>query len=270
MPYLFNQGMWDMQPWIFLSPHLDDVVLSCGGLIASWTGTGVAVQAWTVCAGDPPDEHFSEFAQSLHERWLTGRHSSAARREEDRLACARIGAQPVHFSLPDCIYRRNPQDGSAIIQSRDDLFNPIQPAEMPLVDELANDLSAALHERHLEDAFLVAPLTLGGHVDHRITRAAAERLGKPLAYYPDFPYAVEVDASRPGLIDPGWAKQAYPATQQDIAAWQDAVGQYASQISTFWSSQAEMRAAIRAYQDQGGGYYLWHTLEQADLAGQAH
>jgi len=38
--------------WIYISPHFDDAVLSCGGLIWEQTHKGITVEIWTVCAGD--------------------------------------------------------------------------------------------------------------------------------------------------------------------------------------------------------------------------
>jgi LmbE family N-acetylglucosaminyl deacetylase len=75
--------------WIYLSPHLDDVVLSCGGLVWEQARQGERVEIWTICAGDPPPIPLSSFAASLHERWQTNnkRQSSAA---EDKLACQRL------------------------------------------------------------------------------------------------------------------------------------------------------------------------------------
>ncbi|MBN2499463.1 MAG: PIG-L family deacetylase, partial [Anaerolineales bacterium] len=54
---------------IYLSPHLDDVALSCGGLVWEQAQAGMAVEVWSVCAGDPPPGELSEYARSLHARW---------------------------------------------------------------------------------------------------------------------------------------------------------------------------------------------------------
>jgi len=40
--------------WIYLSPHLDDAVLSCGGIIWQQVQSGHQVEIWTICAADPP------------------------------------------------------------------------------------------------------------------------------------------------------------------------------------------------------------------------
>ena len=93
-----------MPEHIYLSPHLDDAIFSCGGLIFQQTQRGDSVLIVTVCAGDPPNEMLSGFAQELHTRW--GYESPVeARRAEDRIACQLVGAGYEHLEIPDCIYR---------------------------------------------------------------------------------------------------------------------------------------------------------------------
>jgi len=55
--------------WVFLSPHLDDAVLSCGGFIFELIQKGERVEICTICAGDPPPGELSPLAEMLHQRW---------------------------------------------------------------------------------------------------------------------------------------------------------------------------------------------------------
>lgn len=73
------------------------------------TQQGEKVEIWTVCAGNPPEGPLSPYAQTLHQRWQTGPEAVAVRRQEDQEACQRIGALPRYFSIPDCIYRYDPE-----------------------------------------------------------------------------------------------------------------------------------------------------------------
>jgi LmbE family N-acetylglucosaminyl deacetylase len=248
--------------WVYLSPHLDDVVLSVGGLVWEQAQAGEAVEIWSICAGDPPPPPYTPFAAELHARWGTdGAEASALRRAEDRAACEILGAAWRHAPVPDCIYRRLPESGEPVIAERDSLFRPYPPGEQYLVAEIAG----WMHERLSPRARLVSPLTLGGHIDHLLVRAAAESLGIPLFFYADYPYAVEdplhhsdlrgqLAANTPALVQ-GLSVQA-------LAGWQDAIGAYASQISSFWGSSEEMRAKISAYAQEGGGTTLWRQAEQ--------
>src|SRR6185369_4067513 len=91
---------------LFLSPHLDDAVLSCGATIHSLTRSGASVLILTVTAGQPPESlPESPLVRELHERWRTGENAPAARVEEDRKAVESLGAQVYHMDVPDCIYR---------------------------------------------------------------------------------------------------------------------------------------------------------------------
>ena len=55
--------------YIYLSPHLDDAVLSCAGQICQFVQAGRSVLIITIMAGDAPAADLSPFARSLHERW---------------------------------------------------------------------------------------------------------------------------------------------------------------------------------------------------------
>lgn len=245
-----KQNHAEKRLWVYLSPHLDDVVLSAGGLVWTQRAAGVAVEVWTICAGDVPAGPLSPFAQSLHERWGTGRDAVARRRAEDESACRELGALPVHLDIPDCIYRRA-DSGEPLYPQGGDIFGNLHPGEQALVEHLATLLMSRLPA----DAVLVVPLALGGHVDHRLTRAAAERLGRPLWYYADYPYVLWLRED----FSVGLSVQVFSLSHEAVVAWQNAVAAYRSQISTFWEDENEMRAAIAAYARQQGGVALYRV-----------
>lgn len=253
---------------VYLSPHFDDVVLSCGGIISDQVAAGEVVEAWTVCAGAPPEgERLSDFALKLHARWQTGVGAVAARRAEDEAAMRLLGAAGRYWDLPDCIYRRlpgpdgMPGSGGWLVNGEDDLWQPLHPQEQPVVDCLV----AWLVEDLTPADYLVGPLTLGEHVDHRIVRAAAERAagltGCALWYYPDYPYAVRPAAQIEGKTGPGWQQECHEISGAGLRAWQAAIACYESQMSTFWSGQAEMEASIETYARKGGTC-LWRPPAQ--------
>ena len=170
--------------WLYISPHLDDAILSCGGLIWEQTRAGAKVEVGTVCAGDPPEGPLSPFAEVLHAEWSTSVETTSLRREEDLAACRTVGARYRHLSVPDCIYR-SAQDGTWLYNPNT-LVGEIHPADLPLVETVRTFLAASLKP---EDS-LACPLTVGGHANHRLTRAAVEAFGRPLAYYADVPYVL--------------------------------------------------------------------------------
>lgn len=249
--------------WVYLSPHFDDVVLSCGGLVWEQVQAGQAVNIWTICAGAPPaDQALSPFALGLHQRWQAGEEAVTTRRKEDEAALCLLGADARYWDLPDCIYRRLPDGpdgigGSCLVNGEDDLWQPLHPLEASVVARLRDWLA---RELGAEDV-LVSPLTLGNHVDHSLVRAAAEQAarlaGCAIRYYPDYPYAVKPEADEAVKTGAGWQKEAHAVSREGLRAWQDAVDCYTSQISTFWQGRAALDAALEAYWRAGGGTYLW-------------
>jgi LmbE family N-acetylglucosaminyl deacetylase len=237
--------------WIYISPHFDDAVLSCGGLIYEQTRQGIPVEIWTVCAGDPPPGPLSVMAQGIHAVWGTGtaEETVALRREEDAAAAAVVGADTCHFGVPDCIYRRSPEGNLLYI---DDVFVALDPIEAGLSAEIA----AALAEELRPDDVIVCPLTVGGHMDHKLTRAAVELLQRPIRYYADIPYLLD----HPDALEPllgGLTDELFPVSEKGLEAWLDGVAAYKSQMVMLFETEEKMRDGIRSYCVDKTGVRLW-------------
>lgn len=241
--------------WIYLSPHLDDAALSCGGQIARQTQAGQTVLIVSVMAGDPPTPQLSDYARGLHDRWALASEATAARRAEDLAACAILGADPLHWALPDCIYRTDPASGAPFYVSDAELFGEVAPAELNLVAALARQIAALPpHAR------LVVPLTVGHHVDHLLVRQAAEQAFDParLLYYEDYPYAQQPGALDAALGDRrGWEPVLLPLAPEHLAAKVEAILAFRSQLSTFFVDRADLEAQVGGFAAATGGERLW-------------
>jgi LmbE family N-acetylglucosaminyl deacetylase len=244
-----------MNHYIYLSPHLDDAVLSCGAILWDQVHRRQTVEIWTLFAGDPPPGEYSPFAQEIHRRWQTGAEAAEKRRAEDSLACERLNVAARHLQYPDCIYRTLPGTTRPLILKNDDLFQPLPAAEQPLIDEIAAHLQKILPE----EALLVIPMGMGNHIDHQILRKVGETLKQALLYYPDYPYSgshpeeIELRTPRNGIC------HQYPLSNLALATWQYAVEAYTSQISTFWPSLGEMYQNIENYAKSPIGNCLWQV-----------
>jgi LmbE family N-acetylglucosaminyl deacetylase len=237
--------------WIYLSPHFDDAVLSCGGLIWEQTHSGIAVEIWTVCAGNPPPGQTSDYAQTMHNVWKTGTAQETVdlRRIEDQNAGRRVGAIVQHLPIPDGIYRRS-QTGTLIYP--ENIFAEPNPRDARLAEEISQQFS----ERLTQYDTLVCPLAVGGHVDHRITRRAAEMLNLPLWYYADIPYRLKYPESLPPMVE-GMASKTFFISARGLSAWQDSIAAHASQISSLFADEQDMRQQIKEYLQINAGLPLW-------------
>jgi LmbE family N-acetylglucosaminyl deacetylase len=237
--------------WIYISPHFDDAVLSCGGLIWEQTHSGIPVEILTVNAGDPPHGPDSDLITRIHTMWKTGtpQQTVALRRIEDQNAAREVGATVQHLNMVDAIYRRT-NTGSLMYTV--DVFDPIHPREAGIVEEAALQIARALNQTDT----IVCPLALGGHVDHVITRRAVESLGLKLCYYVDIPYLFSHENELAPATD-GMNAKTFFISEQGLLAWQQGIGAHASQLSSLFKDQQDMETRIRGYRMTQSGLTLW-------------
>ena len=242
--------------WIYLSPHLDDSVLSAGGLIYEQTKSGIPVEIWTCMCGYPPDlpeGEYSSFAQLQHAQWefSSAREGIRIRREEDKNAAARVGASVVHFDFLDCIYRRGIK-GEWLYY---DISAPPHVEDMEIPSQIAKVVSARL----TRDDVLVCQLSVGSHVDHVLVRQAAQMLRRPLLYDVDIPYLFKMPHELE-LKAAGMKESVHLITEAGLRSWQEAILEYKSQIVVLgdsFNTVEKIREAIQSYWAERKGIPLW-------------
>ncbi len=223
---------------LFLSPHLDDVVFSCGGVAATLADRGWrTVLATAFTRSVVPATGFA-LACQLDKGLPPEADYMALRRAEDRTAAAILGIS--HVVWLDLL--EAPHRGYATAQS---LFGLVLPAD-PVAEPLAAAF-AALAAEWTPDLVL-APQGLGNHVDHQqVIRAAlgcfpADRLG----FYRDTPYAIRQADSQPLAALPAGPVVCWPigpVLERKIAAAQA----YATQIGFQFGGPGPLAAALTGF-----------------------
>ena len=235
---------------IYVSPHLDDAILSAGGPIHVQSRAGMEVQVWTVMAGTPPGEALSETAIMLHDEWGVGsaREAIENRRDEDARACSGVGARCVHLDFLDAIYRRA-LDGAWLYS---DIFQPPSAADA----DLARRIAGVLAERLAPEDQVVCPLAVGGHVDHILVRVAVELLERSVIYMADVPYVFR-HGPQVSIVTQGLHSDILPFQEDSLSAWIDAVSTYRSQIQVLFGDAELMRRQLRGYWEPERGVRSW-------------
>ena len=252
---------------IYLSPHLDDAVLSCGGQIYRFTRSGQRVLVVTFMTG-VSEEELSPAAVELHGLWGFRPEQGVApivetRCREDVEACRTLGAEHLHAGLIDALYRRHGESGEPLYPSVASIFAEPVPA-----DEAQVAVIAAAVEGLPRATRVCAPFGIGGHVDHVLVRRAAERvLGRDLEYYEDYPYAHSWKARWKAF---GWRtphaadgtplrreRRTWTLGPDAIEAKCRAVRRYSSQIGALFADEDDMERKVRAYARRVGGERVW-------------
>lgn len=228
---------------VYLSPHLDDAALSCGGAILAQVAAGRRVLVVTLCTASPaPEGPFSALALQFHADWgLPPDQVVAARLREDRQAMQRLGADYHWAGMLDAIYRYpTAYDSRAALFATPAPDDPLLPALRQFIREL---------RARVPNAAIYSPLGVGRHVDHLITYAAAcDSAGERLAFYEDVPY----------VVSPGALERRLAALDQSLSAYTiaidgslqekiGAINAYASQIDELFGGVEAMAGSIAGY-----------------------
>jgi LmbE family N-acetylglucosaminyl deacetylase len=190
-----KQGM----PLVVLSPHLDDAVLSCGALMIHAARRIPVTVATLFTEANPPPYTMSA---RRYLRQVGAREAESLyrqRRAEDRAALERIGATCVHAGLTEALYRHRAGRGSRgwwtyLLPELQHVYpvyrlhvvsGRVAPGDAGTLEEASEFVRRTAVPGN---ALVLAPLGVGGHVDHVLARTAAERSGAWVGYYSDFPY----------------------------------------------------------------------------------
>lgn len=235
---------------IFLSPHLDDVVYSCGGTLGVQVSTGLHPLVITVFAGAPSSTiELSPFAAEIHREMGFQQNAQIAlttRRNEDARALDYLNVDYLWLDYLDAIYRGTPAyytDNSQLIGG------DVHPGDLWIDRELAQNL-VALHDR-LPDTVWYAPLGVGRHVDHQIVSSAVDRLiqrGANVKLYEDFPYVLTLGALEERLNEfGGTLEPALVEMSEMLHLRQEASEMYASQLQLNFGDKQSMFKAMAEY-----------------------
>ncbi len=233
---------------IYLQPHFDDAVLSCGGTLAVQHMTGIRTLVITVFGGLPTASSLSPLATQTLQRMglsLDPRTATQQRRDEDAAALESLGSDTLWLDYVDAVFRGSPPYYS----SEEALFGSVNAGDLDIDSQLAQQLMQ-IHER-APLAVLYAPLGIGHHVDHQLCCSAADRLVQQkvnVKFYEDFPYV-----SRPGALvtrqkELGMSMEPELVEISGvIRAKEEAIAKYGSQVPQLFQSEDRMRQAVREY-----------------------
>ena len=237
---------------IFLSPHLNDVVYSCGGTLGVQVSSGLRPLVITVFAGIPPaNTTLSPVALQLYRQWGANLTKEAGnivevRRQEDAAALDYLQADYLWLDFLDAIYRGTPAQYTSEEQI---MGGDIHPADQ-IIDRQLAEILLNLHSR-LPDAAWYAPLGIGHHVDHQLVCSAADRLvqsGAKVYFYEDFPNVTHDGTLQTRIEELGSNFEPnFVEMSEYLPVRQEAAAAYTSQIAHNFSNKDAMFQLIDSY-----------------------
>lgn len=170
---------------LVFSPHMDDAVLSCGGLLAALS-PHLECTTVTLCTADPK--------LSSNERPPHGIALPSERRHEEAAAMRALNCELVQLDFLDAIYRTDQSSHERIYPTLDSLWSMPVEADTHYRSLLAELLRPVLERAHAAQALILAPAGVGHHVDHILCTQTLLSLVPEVdsvLLYEDFPYIVD-------------------------------------------------------------------------------
>lgn len=187
---------------VFVSPHFDDVVLSCGQLMTDLAKRNkkiTVINVFTKAHSGPYTLSAKTFLSS------SGSYTNATklysnRAKEDEIALSSIKVKKViNLGFTDALFRKLKTTNwiNKLIPETVHLYPTyrwhIVKNNISLKDNSVEKITARLSRLVKKNAIIFAPLGIATHVDHVIAKEACERLGNKIVYYSEFPYNLRAE-----------------------------------------------------------------------------
>ncbi len=202
------------KPCFFVSPHLDDAILSAGGLL-TYLANKTEVTVATVFTEAGSTSHTLSARQFLRQcQYTDANRLFADRRREDLEALGHIGVRAIHMGFSDALWRQRPRNSwwrrslAGFLPEATALYptyrlhiskGVIHPDDGVLLEALKLRLKALVAGH--EEYYVFCPQAIGSHTDHVIVHRVCEEAFPRVIEWSDFPYNLKVETKS----DQAWA-----------------------------------------------------------------
>lgn len=226
------------QTCIFVSPHLDDAMLSAGGLIhyLSKKTKVVVINVFTESSDEKQTLSAWKFIKDM------GYEKPSAlfkeRLAEDKKAFESMGIEPIYLGFSDALWRKKngfvAKSLGAIISEFAHVYPTyrfhMMSGKVAKADNITKtDVTKRIKKiiEHEKSPLVFSPLGVGGHPDHILVRdVCASSFSENLIYWSDFPYNHR--EKNDGTPPNGYEKHVFSV---DMKVKQELINQYKTQVS---------------------------------------
>jgi len=185
---------------VFISPHLDDVALSCAALIQQLSGkTPITIVNVFTAADTQPYTFSARKFLSQSGKFFDALQVFEERVREDQKVLNQFKVTVVNLGLVDALFRKRsarsslgrfiPEINHLYPTYRWHILNSINPHDSAL-----QQLESALQRWNNSRTVVFAPYGIGNHVDHQLARQVCQQVFSEVVLYSDFPYNIRTQS----------------------------------------------------------------------------
>ena len=228
-----------MKTALFISPHLDDVVFSCGGTLAKLAAEGWQTILCTIFTKSVAHPQGFALACQLDKNLAPDVDYMKLRRSEDHRAAKILGAAEIlHLNFLEAPHRG--------YESAPELFAGEKPDDK-VWKNVAEHLEM-LDEIHQPEV-IFAPQGLGNHADHLQTIRAVLRVFpvEKILWYRDTPYAVRQPNAPPSNLLPSELSPFFSEIEAYLPQKIAACAEYSSQINFQFGGKNQIKPTLENF-----------------------
>lgn len=228
MRSIFERIIGERKDFYFVSPHIDDVIFSCGAFFGN-LGLNRKNRLKLINVFTKGDANYKT---SFNREYLkkcgfdNAEDFFEARKAEERLIELKTGASVVNLDFVDAGWRLRSNE---MIFARND--SDLDPS---LFKKIAERLERIIKGTKA-DSLIFLPVGVGGHIDHLTTRAVNRYFdANNIAYYAEFPYILrsmpdDMFVRRHNLTELSW--------NNDLLSKKELILSYVSQLPSIFTNK---------------------------------
>lgn len=214
--------------YIFISPHLDDAILSAGALINHLSSIGkVKIITVFTKSSKKKTEATEEFTRSCH-------HSNSSklflnRQEEDKKLCKYLKVDYLHLGFTDALWRDGYKSIKEVFSNKINGTKKEKDLEKLITRKLKKII------KNKKNTVIFAPLSIGNHTDHRMVNKICRDNFINVIYWEDYPYNLKSNPSEELVKKNSMSNFEF---DKDLRSKDKLIRFYKSQISTLFADQS--------------------------------
>jgi len=220
--------------FIFISPHLDDAVLSCGVLLWELKNLKKDIMILTVFTEggsrpySPPAKKFLKKCGYINALKLF-----EDRKKEDKDTVRFYNGRFIHLGFVDAAWRKDENERNIYKNERILFSGEIVKHDRKLIDKITQKISSLIpKDKH---TIVFAPLGVGGHVDHMIVGVAVKDLSCPRIFWEDFPYNTNKNSVERFFSQNRILRLSFELDAEDFSKKEKAIKMYKSQAKPLFA-----------------------------------
>lgn len=242
---------------IFFSPHFDDVVFSCGGLISRLKGmkSVLVVTLFSGIGEGVPSKIGKDYFLDCGYKDMKSLFN--LRKQEEKKAAEMLGYRVCSMGYPDAVFRfkKHVAGREFFYSNRSQLFGDINKNDI-VAKEIEEKVNLLVKKYSKEKTKIYFPMGLGGHVDHKMVRYLGNNLvtARKKYFFEDFPYVTDDgggDSNNMKLTE-------IPTPKRILEKKFGAMVVYKSQIKGLFKSNDDLKKRLVDFYMEKGEHY-WQS-----------